>query len=108
MQDTRLTRLLDGAGDRLNRWFSNPWRKLSVQIISLLGGFFLGSAVAAVAGQASVWDTTVAGILLAMTELTSWLVYRSRGKVLLLFELMNYIKLGFIYCLFLEAFKLGS
>lgn len=107
MQDTRLTRLLGGAGDRLTRWLSNPWRKLSVQIISLLGGFFVGSATAAVTGQAAIWDTTVAGIFLAIAELINWLVYRSRGRVLLL-ELMNYAKIGFVYCLFLEALKLGS
>ncbi len=107
MQDTRLTRLLDGASDRLGRWFSNPWRRLSVQIISLLGGFFLGSAIAAVAGQAAIWDTTVAGILLGLSELVNWLVYRVRGRVLPI-ELLNYLKIGMIYCLFLEAFKLGS
>ncbi len=108
MQDTRLTRLLDGASDRLSRWLSNPWRKLSVQIISLLGGFFLGSATAAVAGQAARWDTTVAGILLIMTEVINWLIHRYRGDKFLPLEMLNYVKIGFVYCLFLEAFKLGS
>ena len=108
MQDTRLTRLLDGAGDRLTLWFANPWRKLSVQIISLLGGFFMGSAVAAIAGQKALLDTTVAGILLVGTEIISWLFYRNRNQKMLLLELINIAKWGFIYCLFLEAFKLGS
>ena len=108
MQDTRLTRLLDGASDRLGRWFSNPWRKLSVQIISLLGGFFLGSTMAAVAGQAARWDTTIAGILLITTETINWLIHRNGGNKFLPLELLNYVKIGFVYCLFLEAFKLGS
>ena len=84
------------------------WRKLSVQIISLLGGFFIGSATAAIAGQKALLDTTVAAILLVSTELISWLYYRRGREKSLPIELLNVAKLGFIYCLYLEAFKLGS
>jgi hypothetical protein len=107
MQDTRLTRILGTTTDRLGAWFRNPWRRLSAQIISLLGGFFLGSSLAAIAGQASIWDTQVAAILVALIELTHWLMARLKPRPLWL-ELLNYAKVGFIYCLFLEAFKLGS
>jgi len=107
MQDTRLTRILESSASRLGVWFRNPWRRLSAQIISLLGGFFIGSALAAIAGQAAVWDTQVAAILVALIELINWLMAKTRPRPLGL-ELINYAKIGFIYCLFLEAFKLGS
>lgn len=107
MQDTRLTRILGTTADRLGVWFRNPWRRLSAQVISLLGGFFVASALAAIAGQAAIWDTQVAAVLVVMVELVSWLMARLKPRPLWL-ELLNYAKVGFIYCLFLEAFKLGS
>jgi hypothetical protein len=107
MQDTRLTRILETTSSRLGSWFRNPWRRLSAQIISLLGGFFIASSLAAIAGQAAIWDTTIAAILVLLIELVNWLMARTKPRPLLL-ELLNYAKVGFIYCLFLEAFKLGS
>lgn len=107
MQDTRLTRILETTAEQLGRWLRNPWRRLSVQLISLLGGFFVASALAAIAGQAALWDTTVAAILVILVELLNWITAKTQARLLLI-ELLNYSKVGFMYCLFLEAFKLGS
>ncbi len=110
MQNTRLTNLIDGTADRLGLWLRNPWRRLSVLIISLLLGNFLGSAVSTVSGQRAELDIVIAAVLVAITELVSFIAYRSRPETgrSLLVQTLNVFKVGFIYSLFVEAFKLGS
>ncbi|MEH1966242.1 MULTISPECIES: DUF565 domain-containing protein [unclassified Nostoc] len=110
MQNTRLNNLFDAIARRLGQWFLNPWRRLSVLIISFLFGFFLGNAVSTTAGQQGVLDITIAGFLVLLTEITSRIFY-SRSfleRRSLLVDSLNLLKVGFTYSLFLEAFKLGS
>jgi len=115
MQRTRLNSLVTITGDRLELLFSNPWRRISLSLISILLGFFMGSAIVTTAGQRAVWDIPAAAILFGFTELTSMLVYRRRQKQekkperrSLYIDTLNLFKIGLIYSLFLEAFKLGS
>ncbi len=115
MQRTRLNSLVDVTGDRLELLFSNPWRRISLNLISILLGFFMGSAIVTTAGQRAVWDIPAAAILFVFTELTSMVVYRRRQKKgspparrSLYIDVLNLFKIGLIYSLFLEAFKLGS
>ncbi|MDZ7963951.1 MAG: DUF565 domain-containing protein [Nostoc sp. DedSLP03] len=110
MQNTRLNNLFDGIATRFGQWFLNPWRRLSLLIISFLFGFFLGNAASTTAGQRAELDIVVAGFLVMLTEITSRIFY-SRSfleRRSLLIDSLNLLKVGFIYSLFLEAFKLGS
>ncbi|WP_017654374.1 DUF565 domain-containing protein [Fortiea contorta] len=110
MQNTRINNLLDTVAGRLGQWFANPWRRLSLQIISFLFGFFLGTAVSTTAGQKAELDIVVAAFLVLLTEISSRIFY-SRGflsKRSLWVEALNLLKVGFTYSLFIEAFKLGS
>ncbi|MBD0267746.1 MAG: DUF565 domain-containing protein [Cyanobacteria bacterium Co-bin8] len=119
MQRTRLSTLFDTASNQLNRWLFNPWRRISILVISLLGGNFFGVAIAAVAGQAAQQDIILAAILVAINELISRLVYgrswRRPGQdrnepisIPLFYESLNAFKIGTMYALAAEAFKLGS
>ncbi|MBD0336255.1 MAG: DUF565 domain-containing protein [Cyanobacteria bacterium Co-bin13] len=119
MQRTRLSTLFDTANNQLNRWLFNPWRRISIIVISLLGGNFFGVAIAAIAGQAAQQDVTIAIVLVILSELLNRLIYgrnwRRRGQppeepltVPLFYESLNAFKIGTIYALILEAFKLGS
>ncbi len=117
VQNTRLNSLVDVGSERLVRWLQNPWRRTSLLIISLLFGNFLATVVATTTGQTADWDVLVALLLLGLIELTNWLVYGSLGRRSptvnpvprsLVVIMLNGIKLGLIYGLFVEAFKLGS
>jgi hypothetical protein len=110
MQDTRLNRLVDTTIVGINQWLRNPWRLLSVQIISLLFGNFLGTALSTIAGQSAQYDIYVAAILMAVTEVVNRLVYDRTLRVTRswLISVLNAVKIGFVYSLFVEAFKLGS
>lgn len=125
MQNTRLNSLLVVGAARFSQWLSNPWRKLSVLILSLLFGFFLANVISTTTGQTADLDILVSGLLLATVEAISFFVYRRRRtqieptelspvnvsrstRPIHFLDLANGLKIGLIYGLFLEAFKLGS
>jgi hypothetical protein len=111
MQNTRLNQLFDIFLARLGQWLQNPWRRISVLVISLLFGTFLGIAISTIAGQEASWDISVAFILLLLTELISVLAYRRRSRdsnKSIWIESLNALKIGLSYSLFLLAFLLGS
>ena len=116
MQNTRLNNLVNVILGRLGKWFGNPWRRLSLILISLLLGVFLGTAIPTTTGQAASWDVVAAAILISVTEAISRLVYgrsiQQRQTPIfissLLVDTINALKIGLTYSLFLEAFKIGS
>lgn len=110
MQNTRLNTLFDATANQLGNWLRNPWRRFSVLLISLLLGNFLGTAIATISGQEAELDVVISAILVAITELISRITYRSKPETArsLVIEVPNALKLGLIYSLFVEAFKLGS
>lgn len=110
MQNTRLNTLIDDIAGRFGQWLRNPWRRLSLLIISLLFGMFLGSAISTIAGQQANLDITAAAILLLITETINRLVYSTNRPFSqsLLIQILNALKIGVTYSLFVEAFKLGS
>ena len=110
MQNTRINRFIDVLGEQFSNWLSNPWRRISLLIISLLFGTFLGTAISTIAGQSADWDILVAGLLVLLTELVNRLVYVSRQQAarFLWVDMLNALKIGMTYNLFVEALKLGS
>lgn len=117
MQRTRLSTLIDDLSDQLSLWLVNPWRRVSLVLISLLGGYFIAVSLSAIAGQAAVQDTVISAFLVVGAELINWLVYSRRWRDPALLkkvpkplwlDCINSFKIGAIYALCLEAFKLGS
>jgi hypothetical protein len=110
MQNTRLNNLFNAFTRRLAQWIFNPWRRISILIISFLLGFFLGSAVATTSGQTAEWDVVVAGSLVLGVEIANRIFYNRSVLARQVFwvQAINYLKVGLTYSLFLEAFKLGS
>ena len=115
MQNTRLSTIVNASAGRLARWSRNPWRRISLIIISLLSGFFFASVISTVSGVKSEQDVISAGIVLLVVELINRYVYGTRRETNgneetspLTPEILNSLKLGLMYGLFLEAFKLGS
>jgi hypothetical protein len=117
MQRTRLSLLIDDLGDQFSLWLVNPWRRVSLVLISLLLGYFFAVAIAAIAGQAAVQDTVASLFLVLGAEVVNWLVYSRRWRDPALvnkvpkplwIDCLNSFKLGGIYALTVEAFKLGS
>ena len=112
MQNTRLTQIFNQGSQYLGQWLSNSWRQFSLLLISLLFGYFFGGALAAIAGQAARWDTTVAFVVLILVELLNRWIYGSRvrreDRRWLAIAMANNFKIGAVYSFILEALKLGS
>jgi L-lactate permease len=117
VQNTRLNTLVNVSQARLARWLSNPWRRTSLSVISLLFGFLLASIFTTSFGARSDWDTFTAGLIVLLSELISRFVYSPSRQVLsdgslakrsLSSTMLNCLKLGVLYGMCLEAFKLGS
>lgn len=127
MQRTRLSTLVELAGDRIDSLFSNPWRRIALILIGFLSGVFLGSVIITTAGQDASLDIYGAALLLLFTEIVNNLFYgrirrqpleetvareqarqQQRRERSLFLDVLNVFKLGLTYSLFLEAFKLGS
>lgn len=121
MQNTRLNTLVNRVGNQFNQWSKNPWRRLSLVVMGFLFGNFLATAVSTTTGQKTDLDIFVSVVLLSIVESISWLTYGTRfgqrqilGNNLIIGQrpfwvaLLNSIKLGLVYGLFVEAFKLGS
>lgn len=135
MQNTRLSVLFDVLLRQFAQWIRNPWRRIAMLIVGVLFGNFAATVISTVTGQTAEWDVLVSLLLLLACELVSWLVYRRRvpssvasdlrssspiqlspvssppapapaGPIVL--QIANAVKLGMIYGLFVEAFKLGS
>lgn len=117
MQNTRLSTIVNINIGRLSRWSRQPWRRVSLILISLLFGFFLASVISTSTGAKSELDIIAAGVTVAVVELINRFVYSPKRLPLadgspmpkpLTTEMLNSLKLGITYGLFLEAFKLGS
>jgi hypothetical protein len=108
MQQTRLNSLFTSTGNRLTEFFSNPWRRVSLILIGLLLGIFIGEAVATTAGQTALWDVVASALIVFWVEWMSRIAYRGQGKKSFWIDVANVFKIGVTYGLFLEAFKIGS
>ncbi|MDJ1184187.1 DUF565 domain-containing protein [Roseofilum casamattae] len=110
MQNTRLNQLANVIGRETARVLQNPWRRLSLVTIAFLFGFFLGNALSTIAGQRAEQDILVAAILVIVIEIVNRLIYNRQfwTQDSIWRDGINSLKIGLIYSLFVEAFKLGS
>ena len=112
MQNTRLNLLLSSFSNQLRQFFLNPWRKITLLLISLLLGIFMSVAIVTSAGQQGRLDIIVAAVLLIVTELISWFAYRqtsqSNNQGSSVIEVLNVFKIGVVYSLYIQALVLGS
>lgn len=109
MQRTRLNQLVDQSRTQIERWLSNPWRLTSMYIIGFLAGFLFANILSTGSGAQSRQDVLIAFITLLFTEWISGNYYsQAREKRTALADIIHWFKLGLIYGLFLDAFKLGS
>nr|YP_009391818.1 hypothetical protein [Acrosorium ciliolatum]ARW59962.1 hypothetical protein [Acrosorium ciliolatum] len=79
----------------------------SLHIINLMLGFFIASAISTIPAQTGDWGIISGAIIITINEILSKIIYKHNKKYILLY-FINDIKIGIIYGLFVDAFKLGS
>ena len=106
LQSTRLQTNVGAALQRLDRWARNPWRRLSLLALAGLIGFLIGSAITSVAGVLGQMDPVAALVVVLGIELTIRRRRSSEPSLKLPQQLLDLGRIGFLYGLFLEGFKL--
>ena len=106
LQSTRLQNNVGQAIQRLDQWALNPWRRLSLLALSGLIGFLIGSAITSVAGVLGQMDPVAALLVVLGAELTIRRRRSSEPSLKLLQQLLDLGRIGCLYGLFLEGFKL--
>jgi Protein of unknown function (DUF565) len=81
----------------------------SINLFNTLLGFFFASSLATIPGQTGDWGIIGAAIIVSLYEIISFINY---GDVFYLsyplVRPINNIKIGILYGLLVDAFKLGS
>ena len=106
LQSTRLQTNVGAALQRLDRWARNPWRRFSLLALAGLIGFLIGSAITSVAGVLGQMDPVAALVVVLGTELTIRRRRSSEASLKLPQQILDLGRIGFLYGLFLEGFKL--
>jgi hypothetical protein len=108
-QATRFDRLLRSLADLLLGSLRGSWRRRSLVVLALLLGFYAGQNVTALMLENWRLRPLVVLQLVLVLELLIRLRSRTvRDSVPLGWLLVDNLRIGLVYALVLEAFKLGS
>jgi hypothetical protein len=110
MQDTRpnrftssINRFFSTTSSRTNLWLQDPWRRSSISLVSLLGGFYLANLLPSSVGGSPKFNIAIATLLLVVVEGVSRIVYSQKGRNTITVDVINALKIGGTYSLFLDA-----
>lgn len=108
IQSTRLHKGIGLIIERLETWALNPWRRFSLFVIAFLGSFLLGSSLGALNGALSLMDPIGAFLVVLFLECLVRLrrVWFSSQGFLFTKQVVDMIRIGLLYGLLLEGFKL--
>lgn len=107
-QQTRFQQRVAQALGQLEGWAANPWRRLSLQLIVLLISFSIGGGIGTISGAFEELDPIGALVCVGAIELA----IRARGPLIrrqsdrLSLQLLDMARIGLLYGLLLDGFKL--
>ena len=109
LQKTKFQSFLNNTIGSLSKSFIGPWKLRSLGLLSLLIGFYLGSNLTVYYLQKTGQRPLVVFFMVIIIEL----LIRLRSNVKnttwpLLWLAIDNVRIGSIYSIVLEAFKLGS
>lgn len=91
---------------------------LGFQLLNVLLGFFAATALSTIPAQTGDWGIVAAAIIVTNQEIISKIIYQSKylnknlyynhNVIHKFLKYCNSIKIGILYGLFVDAFKLGS
>ena len=109
MQETNFLNYLRTLGEYLSTSLLGPWRRRCVGIISLLIGYYLGSNLTVYFLEKVGQRPVVVLIMVLLVELLIRLRTRVNRKPWPIYWLaIDNIRIGSVYSVVLDAFKLGS
>ena len=107
-QQTRFQLRIAQAADALEGWAINPWRRISLLLIVLLGSLVVGGSLGSITGALAYFDpiSAVVAVLAieAAVRIRRRLLASRRDRLLL--QLLDMARIGLLYGLLLDGFKL--
>nr|YP_009391406.1 hypothetical protein [Platysiphonia delicata]ARW59550.1 hypothetical protein [Platysiphonia delicata] len=87
----------------------DEFHTFSIKIMSFMFGFFISSILSTLPAQTEDWNIISSATIITLHEVISLFIYRSgKNQTISLLNLLNNVKIGIMYGLFVDAFKLGS
>ena len=108
MQNTRFSYINDKFTKLLFGFLKSSWRSKSINLISVLFGYFLFANFITKFISEGQNELVMVPIIILVIEIIIRLRPSSKSKFLNLWSIFDKIRIGAIYALILEAFKLGS
>ena len=108
MLQTKFERTISQLVSSIFSFLIGPWKRRSLSIISILLGFYLGSNIPAFVIDQNVSRTYLSIIFLFIYEILIRIRTQSRIKPLNIWFFLDGLRIGSLYAIVLEAFKLGS
>lgn len=81
---------------------------VSLQLISLFLGFYIATIISTIPSQTGEWGIIAGAMIVTFNESLSKIIYSFKNGRTIFIYIINCIKIGIIYGLFVDAFKLGS
>nr|YP_009314900.1 Hypothetical protein ycf20 [Scinaia undulata]SCW23355.1 Hypothetical protein ycf20 [Scinaia undulata] len=109
MHKTSLESIIDYCFHNTEKIFHSKLHELGLNILCILLGFFISTSLSTIPGQTGDWGIIGAAIIVGFYELVSQKIYLTHAsKNIPATQRLNNMKVGIIYGLFVDAFKLGS
>ena len=108
MQKTRFSLLSDNFADILFGFLNLSWRDKAINLISFLIGYFLFANFITKFISEGKNELLMIPIIIIMFEIIIRIKPLKQSQIYLLWMILDRIRIGSVYALILEAFKLGS
>nr|SCW22946.1 Hypothetical protein ycf20 [Nemalion sp. H.1444] len=111
MRKTYLSAFVDHFLTRINDALHVRISVLSLSVLCMLLGFFISTTLSTIPGQTGDWGIVAASIIVTGYERISKQIYyynQANNYLRTIMYNINNVKIGIIYGLFVDAFKLGS
>ena len=108
MQKTNFSRITYQISNLLFGFLSDTWRSKSIGMISVLTGYFLFANFATKFISEGKNELVMVPIIIVFIEIIIRIKPLSSSKFYVLWSVVDKLRIGAIYAVILEAFKLGS
>ena len=108
MQNTNFSKINDKFSNLLFGFLSSSWKSKSINIISLLTGYFLFANFITKFISEGKNELVMVPIIIVIIELVIRSRPSSNSKFFVLWSIFDKVRIGATYAIILEAFKLGS
>lgn len=101
---------------KIKHLLNHKLNAIGIQLLNILLGFFAATALSTIPAQTGDWGIVAAAIIVTNQEIISKIIYQYKkfkyfqdnSILTIVLKYCNNIKIGIIYGLFVDAFKLGS